>query len=104
MNAPEILEDFESSEALWVADACDVMDEDFSNEITINNIPQLIGDTFKRLEVIKQKRKQKRLKKRLKQRVKNAQGVCLTNQQLRACKMQVMQWQKRKQVPLSCKR
>lgn len=55
MNAPEILEDFESSEALWVADACNVMDEDFSNEITINNIPQLIGDTFKRLEVIQKR-------------------------------------------------
>ena len=55
MNAPEILEDFESSEALWVADACNVMDEYFSNEITINNIPQLIGDTFKRLEEIQKR-------------------------------------------------
>ena len=52
---PEILEDFESSEALLVADACNVMDEDFSNEITINNIPQLIGDTFKRLEEIQKR-------------------------------------------------
>ena len=55
INMPEILEDFESSEALLVADACNVMDEDFSNEITINNIPQLIGDTFKRLEEIQKR-------------------------------------------------
>ena len=49
MNAPEILEDFEGSEALLVADACNITNEILSKETTNDNITTTINNTNTRL-------------------------------------------------------
>ena len=55
MNAPEILEDFEGSEALLVADACNITNEILSKETTNDNITTTINNTITRLKYIQKK-------------------------------------------------